>query len=62
LNARNLDKRPKTLDHEAAELFNDATFASTSLHLPSLHLDYNEPKVLCLEGMSGVITPEEVQS
>jgi hypothetical protein len=63
LDARNLDKRPKTFEQEAVELFNnnDTTFAPTSLHLPSLHLDFNEPKVLCLEDMPDIITPEEVK-
>jgi hypothetical protein len=62
LDARNLDKRPKTFEQEAAELFNDATFAPISLHLPSVHLDFDEPKVLCIEDMPGIITPDEVKS
>jgi hypothetical protein len=62
LDARNSDKRPKTYEQEAAELFNDSTFAPTSLHLPSLHSDFDDNKVLLLEGMPGAITPEEVKS
>jgi hypothetical protein len=43
LDARNLlDERPKTFEQEAAELFNDATFAPTPLHLPSLHSDFEK--------------------
>jgi hypothetical protein len=62
LDARKSDKKPKTFEEEAAELFNDTTFAPTSLRLPSLHSDFDETKVLCLEDMPGVITPEEVKS
>jgi hypothetical protein len=62
LDARKSDKRPKTFEQEAAELFNDETFAPTSLHLPSLHSDFDQTKVLRLEDMPGVITPEEVKS
>jgi hypothetical protein len=62
LDARKSDKRPKTFEKEAAKLFNDAIFAPTSLHLPSLHSDFDETRVLCLEDMPGIITPEEVKS
>jgi DNA-directed RNA polymerase subunit L len=61
LDARKSDKRPKTFEQEAAELFNDATFAPRSLHLPSLHSEFNQTKILRLEDMPGVITPEEVK-
>jgi hypothetical protein len=62
LDARNSDQRPKTYEQEAAELFNNTAFAPTSLHLPSLHSDFDQAKLLRLEDMPGAITPEEVKS
>lgn len=63
LDARNSDRRPKSYEQLATELFNDPTFDPTALQLPNLHSDFDEPyKLLHLEDMPGLITREEVKS
>jgi hypothetical protein len=62
LDARNSDTRPKQFEEEAAALFNNTAFAPTTLLLPSLHSDFADAVLLCLEDIPGPITPGEVKS
>jgi hypothetical protein len=63
LDARNSNTRPKLFEEEAAALFfNNSAFVPTALLLPSLHSDFADAILLCLEDMPRTITPEGPKS